>query len=79
MTVLFVTENADNVRKSLNWLSLQCLLLSRGQLGHGNIVNHSTPKVVEALEGVSMVSIASGGWHSAAVSGMSLSSLVISF
>lgn len=48
-----------------------CLLFhcSRGQLGHGNVESQSEPRVLSALEGVSINKIAAGGWHSAAVSG----------
>ncbi|XP_029649604.1 RCC1 domain-containing protein 1 [Octopus sinensis] len=42
---------------------------SRGQTGHGTTEDIcGQPKVIEALEGVRMVLIASGNWHSAAVS-----------
>ncbi|CAH1257647.1 RCCD1 [Branchiostoma lanceolatum] len=41
---------------------------SRGQLGHGTTEACNTPQVIEALEGVTMVTIAAGGWHSVSVS-----------
>eukprot|EP00058_Branchiostoma_floridae_P022831 XP_002608321.1 hypothetical protein BRAFLDRAFT_125491 [Branchiostoma floridae] len=41
---------------------------SRGQLGHGTTEASNTPQVIEALEGVTMVTIAAGGWHSVSVS-----------
>ncbi|XP_078669983.1 RCC1 domain-containing protein 1-like [Branchiostoma floridae x Branchiostoma belcheri] len=41
---------------------------SRGQLGHGTTEACKTPQVIEALEGVTMVTIAAGGWHSVSVS-----------
>ncbi len=45
------------------------VLFSRGQLGHGNTESVSSPRVIEALDGVTMLSIAAGGWHSSVVSG----------
>ncbi|XP_070541547.1 uncharacterized protein [Ptychodera flava] len=41
---------------------------SRGQLGHGTTEKELKPRVVEALQGVTMATIAAGGWHSAALS-----------
>ncbi|XP_077992237.1 RCC1 domain-containing protein 1-like [Glandiceps talaboti] len=41
---------------------------SRGQLGHGTSEKESLPRVIEALQGVAMATVAAGGWHSAAVS-----------
>ncbi|XP_023239739.1 RCC1 domain-containing protein 1-like isoform X2 [Centruroides sculpturatus] len=41
---------------------------SRGQLGHGTTENEETPRVVEALEGIPIKMIATGGWHSVALS-----------
>ncbi|GAB1607663.1 RCC1 domain-containing protein 1-like [Argonauta hians] len=42
---------------------------SRGQTGHGSTESVSgQPRVIEALEGVRMLHIAAGSWHSAAVS-----------
>ncbi|XP_018321159.1 probable E3 ubiquitin-protein ligase HERC3 isoform X2 [Agrilus planipennis] len=41
---------------------------SRGQLGHGNLNDESEPKLVEALAGIKIISVASGGWHSCALS-----------
>ncbi|GFO46384.1 rcc1 domain-containing protein 1 [Plakobranchus ocellatus] len=45
-----------------------CGLGSRGQLGHGDVEMEQTPRLVEALEGVRMLSCQAGGWHSASVS-----------
>ncbi|OWF56603.1 RCC1 domain-containing protein DDB_G0279253-like isoform X2 [Mizuhopecten yessoensis] len=41
---------------------------SRGQLGHGDVVNQREPQLVEALAGVGFSAVAAGGWHSAALS-----------
>ncbi|KAK3094558.1 hypothetical protein FSP39_003386 [Pinctada imbricata] len=41
---------------------------SRGQLGHGNLENVESPKLMEGLVGVTMVTMAAGGWHSTAIS-----------
>lgn len=41
---------------------------SRGQLGHGDTDSRESPTLVEALDGIRIISIASGGWHAAAVS-----------
>ncbi|GAB0092398.1 RCC1 domain-containing protein 1 [Sergentomyia squamirostris] len=40
----------------------------RGQLGHGDLENHTEPQFVEALGGIKIVDISAGGWHSAAIS-----------
>lgn len=40
-----------------------------GQLGHGDLANVKTPKVVEALEGQRAVSVACGGAWTTAVTG----------
>uniref|UniRef100_A0A3Q2FJ36 RCC1 domain containing 1 n=1 Tax=Cyprinodon variegatus TaxID=28743 RepID=A0A3Q2FJ36_CYPVA len=37
---------------------------SHGQLGHGGLVPEEEPRTVEALWGMSMRSVAAGGWHS---------------
>ena len=42
---------------------------SRGQLGRGLIVEEQSSEVVPALEGIRMLFIAAGSWHSAAISG----------
>ncbi len=42
---------------------------SRGQLGHGSTESISSPRVIEALDGVTMLRVAAGGSHSSAVSG----------
>ncbi|KAK5644445.1 hypothetical protein RI129_005745 [Pyrocoelia pectoralis] len=41
---------------------------SRGQLGHGDLVDQDEPKLIEALDGIEIKKIATGGWHSCAVS-----------
>ncbi|KAM9377877.1 RCC1 domain-containing protein 1 isoform 3-T3 [Pholidichthys leucotaenia] len=41
---------------------------SHGQLGHGGLASEEKPRVVEALCGMPMSSVASGGWHSACIS-----------
>lgn len=43
---------------------------SHGQLGHGNLVSEEEPQAVEALWGVPVKSVAAGSWHSASISGM---------
>ena len=45
------------------------LFCSRGQLGHGTTESCARPTVVEALDGLTVLSVAAGGWHSAAVTG----------
>ena len=42
---------------------------SRGQLGHGTTDTCTRPTILEALDGLTMVAIETGGWHSAAISG----------
>lgn len=46
-----------------------CLCNSHGQLGHGVLTSEEEPRVVEALWGMSMTRVATGGWHSACISG----------
>ena len=41
---------------------------TRGQLGHGDIMNRKEPTMLEALDGVPMAAIACGLWHSMALS-----------
>ena len=41
---------------------------SRGQLGHGTLTSEETPRLVMALDGLRIIKIAAGGWHSAAIS-----------
>ena len=41
---------------------------SRGQLGHGDILNRREPAIIEALAGVAMTMVACGSWHSLALS-----------
>ncbi|XP_003426495.1 RCC1 domain-containing protein 1 [Nasonia vitripennis] len=40
---------------------------TRGQLGHGDLEDCDEPKLIEALAGLKIVQISSGGWHSAVV------------
>nr|XP_061812250.1 RCC1 domain-containing protein 1-like [Nerophis lumbriciformis] len=41
---------------------------SHGQLGHGSLSSEEQPKVVEALWGMRMRCVATGGWHTACIS-----------
>jgi len=41
---------------------------TRGQLGHGSLASEDSPRLVMALDGMRVVKIAAGGWHSAAIS-----------
>ncbi|XP_071777047.1 RCC1 domain-containing protein 1 isoform X1 [Centroberyx gerrardi] len=41
---------------------------SHGQLGHGGLTSEDEPRAVEALLGMPMSSVATGGWHSASIS-----------
>ena len=41
---------------------------SRGQLGHGDILERKEPAIIEALAGVAMTMVACGSWHSLALS-----------
>ncbi|XP_059191486.1 RCC1 domain-containing protein 1-like [Centropristis striata] len=41
---------------------------SHGQLGHGDLTSEEAPRVVEALWGMPMSCIATGGWHSVCIS-----------
>ncbi|XP_061678044.1 RCC1 domain-containing protein 1 isoform X2 [Syngnathoides biaculeatus] len=41
---------------------------SHGQLGHGGLSSEEHPRVVEALWGMTMSSVATGGWHTVCVS-----------
>lgn len=41
---------------------------SQGQLGHGTITSEVEPRTLEALEGVTIIQVAAGGWHSMALS-----------
>jgi len=41
---------------------------TRGQLGHGTLTNEDSPRLVMALDGMKIIKIAAGGWHSAAIS-----------
>jgi len=42
-------------------------LSSDGQLGHGNTTQQNTPKLIDALDGLNIVQVAAGGFHSLAV------------
>ena len=44
-------------------------IFSQGQLGHGCVDNEEQPRVVVALEGISVTNVSAGGWHSTALSG----------
>ena len=46
---------------------------SRGQLGHGEIENEASPRLLDALDGLKVKAVAAGGWHSMAVSGRRIS------
>ncbi|XP_028136795.1 RCC1 domain-containing protein 1 [Diabrotica virgifera virgifera] len=41
---------------------------SRGQLGHGKLTEEPEPVLIEALAGIKIKKIATGGWHSCAIS-----------
>lgn len=41
---------------------------SQGQLGHGTIASETEPRALEALEGITVVQVVAGGWHSMALS-----------
>ncbi|XP_048828381.1 RCC1 domain-containing protein 1-like [Brienomyrus brachyistius] len=41
---------------------------SHGQLGHGELVGETEPRVLEALWGVAMAGVAAGNWHSVCIS-----------
>uniref|UniRef100_A0A3Q2WR04 RCC1 domain containing 1 n=2 Tax=Haplochromis burtoni TaxID=8153 RepID=A0A3Q2WR04_HAPBU len=41
---------------------------SHGQLGHGGLTSEEEPRAVEALWGMPMTHVATGGWHSACIS-----------
>ncbi|KAM8892333.1 RCC1 domain-containing protein 1 [Spinachia spinachia] len=41
---------------------------SHGQLGHGGLVSEEEPRIVEALWGMPMSHVATGGWHSVCIS-----------
>jgi len=41
---------------------------SQGQLGHGGLESEQSLRVIEALEGVRMIAVSAGGWHSMALS-----------
>ncbi len=60
--VLFLTNTGGKGRV----LSLG--LNNRGQLGHGDILARPHPSVVEALDGIGIMDVDCGNWHSLAVS-----------
>nr|XP_040019196.1 RCC1 domain-containing protein 1-like [Gasterosteus aculeatus aculeatus] len=41
---------------------------SHGQLGHGGLASEEEPRIVEALWGMPMSHVATGGWHSVCIS-----------
>ncbi|XP_054633126.1 RCC1 domain-containing protein 1-like [Dunckerocampus dactyliophorus] len=41
---------------------------SHGQLGHGGLSSEEEPRVVEALWGMTMACVATGGWHTVCIS-----------
>lgn len=47
-----------------------CLFDSHGQLGHGVLTSEEDPRAVEALWGMPMSCVATGGWHSVCISGI---------
>ena len=47
-------------------------ITSHGQLGHSGLTPEKEPRPVEALWGVRIHAVSTGGWHSACVSGESL-------
>lgn len=46
------------------------IILSHGQLGHGVLTSEEKPRALEALWGMPMISVATGGWHSVCISGL---------
>ncbi|XP_046567200.1 RCC1 domain-containing protein 1-like [Haliotis rubra] len=40
---------------------------SRGQLGHDSVEEETEPRMVDSLDGLRVVGVAAGGWHSAAI------------
>lgn len=46
-----------------------CSFHSHGQLGHGDLTSEEEPRAVEALWGMPMSYVATGGWHSVCISG----------
>ncbi|XP_033102974.1 RCC1 domain-containing protein 1-like [Anneissia japonica] len=59
--VLFLTESGEVYSYGIG---------SRGQLGHGQPDSEKSPRVVEALQGITVSAVSCGGWHSAALSGI---------
>nr|XP_040024842.1 RCC1 domain-containing protein 1-like [Gasterosteus aculeatus aculeatus] len=45
-----------------------CLFNSHGQLGHGGLASEEEPRIVEALWGMPMSHVATGGWQSVCIS-----------
>ena len=58
-------------------LNFRCSYCSRGQLGHGSTGSCAEPTILNVLNGLTMVSIATGGWHSATVSGMATFQIIL--
>lgn len=44
-------------------------MLRHGQLGHGTLEAEPEPRLLQALQGLTMAEVAAGGWHSLCVSG----------
>lgn len=45
------------------------LFYSRGQLGQSSVDSKKVPTLLDALNGIEMIKISAGGWHSTAISG----------
>ena len=43
------------------------VILSRGQLGHGDLEDCDEPRLIEALAGLRVTLISAGGWCSAVI------------
>ena len=64
--VLVLTELVTSNTQCIEFIYSYC---SRGQLGHGSTGSCAEPTILDALNGLTMLSTATGGWHSAAISG----------
>lgn len=42
-------------------------LYSRGQLGHGELNEEDYPRLLKYLDGIKVINISAGGWHSAVI------------
>jgi len=40
---------------------------SRGQLGHGELNEEDYPRLLKSLDGIRVIDISAGGWHTAAI------------